>query len=1315
MVLSAYFSLALLFDITQTRSLWLAAKDKTEANFAGVFTAATALRAVLLVVESIQKSRWIQSDDGHGPEDASGLFSLASLLWVNPLFIRGYKKLLTDHDLLRLGPTMSTGDLGRKLISQIEANTARERKRGLWLVLGRVLAVPILLPVVPRLALLGFTFSQPFLIHAVLTYLVSLKEGTENRNTAYGLIGAAVFVYSGIALSTALYRYLHERALWMARGALAHSLYKKLLQSKVSDASDSASLTLMSTDIERIRIGFKALHDFWASPIEVALASWMLYRNLGLTFLAPIVLVAICVVCVGLLSTLFGSRQAAWMQEIEKRVAITSNMISNMKHLKIADLASPMEALVKRQREHEIQVGGKWRALMILATFIGFSPVLLGPVITFALTSRDLDITKLFTSLSFLTFLTIPLTQIIQFVPPLLAAFTCLNRIEAFLAKDVRIDYRDFTTSLVPETQEASPSKDASSLAIKVEDGNFGWEKDVILHNLNLQIPKSSLTMIVGPVASGKSTLCKALLGETTIATGRITFSSTSRIIGFCDQVPFLTNATIRENILGYSSFNETRYNEVIQATMLALDLSKLPQGDNTVIGSNGIALSGGQKQRVSLARALYLDTSIFIFDDVFSGLDADTEDQVFDQVLGPDGLISRWSATAILCTHSVHHLPFAQHVVALGNNGRIVEQGSYQSLAANQDYIHSLRITEGSKSRTRTNSRDNVAEIAPIIPTTIALSQSTSPAKEPSRQIGDSAVYKHYIKSNRPATMVVFLIVDAAIGFLWNYPQIWLSNWAEDTVKPDSSHPRAYWIGIYALLSVLCLVCIVVAGMLVFLFIVAQSGTNLHHAALRTIVTAPLSFFTQTDAGVATNLFSQDMTLIDTELPQALLNMMITIFVVIGMAAVVVTSSPYIAISYPFLIILLWMIQKFYLRTSRQLRLMELEAKSSLYTQFADTLTGVASLRAFGWPDASLEVNNQLVDTSQTPAYLLAMIQHWLTFVLQLVVALLATLVVILTTQVKLLTRVGFVGASLATLMSFGETATILIMMYTLLETSLGAVSRLKSFSDNVLPEGGEDGDSIEPPPSWPQSGAIEIRNISASYNGKSSILLLLLRLLDPITAEDSLVAIDGISLAQVDHSTLRRRIIAIPQDPVYFPAGTSLKDNLDPSSTLTVDECHQTLKTVGLWSCVQGRGGIENGTIVETFSQGQKQLFSLARAIIRHRIRSRGIRRGQTPLHTDFEQEKDAGGVLLLDEISASVDVDTERDIQTIIQQEFPSYTVIIISHRQEVIMNSDKVFVVDAGSVVEYGNPRQLMELQGSNLQKMWAIRSGLQATL
>ncbi|KAK5989808.1 ABC transporter FGM5 [Cladobotryum mycophilum] len=458
-ILNAYLLLTLLFDIVQTRSLQVAAVSVDEKRFASILTAATAVKAVLVLTESQHKSRWLLQKNSQtcSPEDTSGLYSLGTFLWLNKLFWRGYKKVLAFNDLLPLGQTMATEDLRERLGAYLRAHPTRGRNYGLAKAIARVLVVPLLLPVAPRIALIGFSFCQPFLINAVLHYLegAAAPESSSRLNSGYGLIGATIVIYFGIAISTAFYRYLHERALWMARGALSNAIYNKAIHLR-ADTGNSAVLTLMSTDIERIRIGFKAVHDFWACIIEMSLASWLLFSMIGSAFAATLVIVAICLVCIGMLALLGGTWQRAWMEEIQKRVGVTSNMIANMKHLKISGLTGPVESLVQKLRTDEIKAGSKWRTIIILASTIGFFPIILGPVLTFALTARELDVARLFTSLSFLTFLTTPLTQSIQFIPPFLASFTCLERIQAFLEKDARLDFRESSLTRVSEKHYAT-------------------------------------------------------------------------------------------------------------------------------------------------------------------------------------------------------------------------------------------------------------------------------------------------------------------------------------------------------------------------------------------------------------------------------------------------------------------------------------------------------------------------------------------------------------------------------------------------------------------------------------------------------------------------------------------------------------------------------------------------------------------------------------------------------------------------------------------------------------------------------------------
>lgn len=361
-------------------------------------------------------------------------------------------------------------------------------------------------------------------------------------------------------------------------------------------------------------------------------------------------------------------------------------------------------------------------------------------------------------------------------------------------------------------------------------------------------------------------------------------------------------------------------------------------------------------------------------------------------------------------------------------------------------------------------------------------------------------------------------------------------------------------------------------------------------------------------------------------------------------------------------------------------------------------------------------------------------MIQQWLLTTLYLIVAGMAVLIVSLATQLRVNT--GLTGASLVTLLTFSESVSNLIRAYTMLETSLGAVSRLRTFSETVKPED-QSGEDIEPPQEWPQGGRIDINDVSASYepelesengvlaspsnlvirnltlsilprqkvaicgrtgSGKSTLILLLLRLLDPLQSCSRNMEIDGTLLNRIDRAALRKRIIAIPQDAVFLPDGSTVKSNIDPHEIATPQECLDALAAVQLASFVEDRGGLESGMNADDLSAGQKQLFSLGRAILRRRIRDR------------LTNREKSGGVLLLDEVSSSVDKVTDRAMQEIIREEFENYTIVMVSHRLEMVMDFfDRVVVLDKGAMVETGSPRELIETQGSRFGELWAIEN------
>jgi ABC-type multidrug transport system fused ATPase/permease subunit len=566
------------------------------------------------------------------------------------------------------------------------------------------------------------------------------------------------------------------------------------------------------------------------------------------------------------------------------------------------------------------------------------------------------------------------------------------------------------------------------------------------------------------------------------------------------------------------------------------------------------------------------------------------------------------------------------------------------------------------------------------------------------------------------------------------------LTYWSDATESVHPAHSKSYYAGIYALLQICAIIALLLLGITLFIVSVKKAGANLHQQALRTLIRAPLSFFTNTDTGVVTNLFSQDLNLIDTELPEATLNTLFCVFQSIGQAVVMLTSSVYLAISYPILGALLYFVQKYYLRTSRQLRLLDLEAKSPLYTHFLDTLKGIATLRAFGFIPDDIHKNARLVDSSQRAAYLLLMIQEWLNLVPNLVVMAIAA--VLTTLAVRLHSNSAFAGASLYSLMTLGESLSGIVIYYTRLETSIGAIARLKSFNEIVTPEDrdGPGEEDIVPDTNWPDRGLVELRGVSARYksttvsesdsesnsnsvvsgstkpplalknitltiypgekvaicgrtgSGKSSFLALLLKLLDPLPStgnnnhdQEPPVLIDNTPLHRIHRATLRQRLIAVPQDPVFLPDGSSFRANLDPTNTATPAECQRVLEAVGLWEFVQERAeGLHAPVTAATLSAGQRQLFSLGRAVLRAMIR---LRPSTSSSPGEGSDNQDQGGG------SSS-------------STKFRHYTIIAVSHRLEMIMDFDRVVVMDRGEVVEVGNPAALKGAPGSRFGELVA---------
>ncbi|PGH17633.1 hypothetical protein AJ79_00994 [Helicocarpus griseus UAMH5409] len=1334
-LLNSYVLCSLIFDAARTRTLWLMRDGQ---NIPILLTISLAIKAVILFLEAATKRKLLYRPfKAYPPEATSGLYSRGLFWWLNSLFLKGFRQLLLLDDLFELDKHLHSEYLRQILVPALE----KVRQWKAHTLLSETLKAfkwPLLCGILPRLALIGFTFCQPFLIDRAVE--LSLQPvNNETTNAGYGLIGAYAIVYSGIALTTGQYQHHTFRAITMMRGGLVSLIYNKTASLGINAVEPGSSVTLMNTDMERISAGFQFTHDLWANLIEIALATYLLYLQLGPVCAIPLAVAILSIFASAILSGFVVQKQKLWLEAIERRIAVTTAMLGSMKSVKLCGLSEPLSTSVQSLRVIELQISEGFRKLLIWALgFTYISPVG-APILTFtafAVMVRQrnddaVNTTRVFTSLSLFVLIATPLGSFIMALTSFMGAVGCFERIQTFLNIEKRVDSRiqalettdkRGSEKSVKSTEEkvysASNSitlgSKASSLpdcvnsvlpdgsVVSICNASFSWdkEKDPTLTDISMTINREKLTAIIGPVGCGKSTLLQAILGEVHVLGGTILVQPSE--YAYCQQTPWLMNGTIQESILGVSNFDQKWYDAVIHACALEEDFRQLPRGDRSHIGSKGISLSGGQSQRIALARAVYAKKSIMVLDDVLRGLDADTENHIFNNLFGREGLLRKYPTTIIFTTSASNRLPYADHIVVLDNRGKIIEQGSFDDLNTIEGYVSSFTLSSAQWNSTAGEKNERTEERKEsILHASDPMNTLDSSAAEASRRTGDTTIYLHYAKSVGRFLVILFAIALTLFAFTFTFPTMWVKWWAEANAERPNQR-LDFYLGIYGMLGGASLLFLVISCWLVIITMVPKSGEFFHWTLLKKVIDAPMSFFSSTDTGVTLNRFSQDLQLIDMELPVAALNTSAAFIICIAQLVLIAVASKYAAIAFPFGLLAFYFIQKFYLFTSRQLRFMDIEAKAPLYEQFVELLSGLATVRAFGWESQLEQRNRKLLDISQKPFYLLWAVQRWLTVVLDLVVAATAVLLMILVVKLRGTMSAGYVGVALVNVITFNQGIKLLITYWTMLETHIGAIARVQNFKDNT-PSENQPTECKEPPSDWPTNGAIEFRDVSAAYrisepvlknislsieagqriaicgrtgSGKSSMILAMFRMMEEMSGT---ITVDGLDISAIPRKDVRSRLICVPQDAYLF-SGT-VRQNVDPTGSASDEVIKGALTKVQLWEAINTEGGLDTEVNDTFLSHGQRQLFCLARALLR------------------------TSKVIVFDEGTSSVDEKTDDLIQRLICEEFKHRTIIMIAHKLDSILDFDKVAVLSGGLLVEFDSPQTLLATDSSAFYKLY----------
>ncbi|KAH7015725.1 P-loop containing nucleoside triphosphate hydrolase protein [Ilyonectria destructans] len=1275
------------------------------------------VRIILFLLESQGKSSIIKPAYSHlSPEDTAGILSKVFFWWMNGILAQGNNTILHLGNIPDLDKSIGPSVLRSNILRYWDQRTKPENKATLIGVLFHCLYTPFFSITFPRFFLAICRCSQPLLIHEIITFIEQSQKNSHQKCDKFWILVAAITVYLGLAIFASLYRHRLNRLQLMLRGSLIALIYNKTLEMNFGVSHVGDAVSLMSTDVLGIADTGEMFHETWGQLLELIIGLFILERQVQWLWPVPLVIIFFCSRVSRFVARNIQSRQKDWNIATQERISALNTVLASVKSLKSIGLTDAIMAYICSLRQKEIDSSKhvRWMSVMYNASAnaLGiFTPVI--TVVLFAIIAKsqssDLDVATVFTTVAVLAVVTHPANMIMTIVPRAVASFANFERIQAYLLEPT---YRDQRQLIAGASRGFTTNTKLFAIQTTDVTINDPGNSVPVLSNINIQLPQGSTTICCGPVGSGKSVLAKMLLGEIQYAGGGVYISSTN--FGFCDQKAWLPAGTFREIITGFSdNIDEQRYQDAIQACSLEVDIATFPEADTTYVSNCGINLSGGQQQRVALARVLYSRCKIAILDNTMTALDGTTEARVVANLFGSRGWFKKEGTTVLLIANSTQHFEVSGHVLYV-DNGRVQVQSSDSMLGS----ANVIRKFEFGSSVTG-HARQDVGVLEKPSTKPRAKADANVDMKDDLyRKTGDISLYGYYLKSAGVFNSLCIICCTASYSSFITLPHYWIKWWMED----DTSRSLYYIIG-YILMAFAAWISTSGTMWATYILLAPHSGKKLHQSLLSAILGAPLSFFINIDIGITLNRFGHDIASVDRQLPEAFSALCNQIFKMMAQVLLLVKVQGILIFSLPFCVAVVFFIQRVYLRTSRRLRILEIESQSALYSSFLETVEGIVTIRSFKWQFAMEMKNLQYLNSSLRTLYMLLCLQRWLTLVLELIISVIAIgLISIILTRTDTTTG-GGIGVALNLILAANSTLVRLVESWTGLEISLGAISRLGAVEAYTPREERESPKHI-PDPAWPMKGDVRIRNLAAGYSfnsrpivsninldilsgqklvvcgrtgsGKSTIFLALLRLIE----STGTVEVDGQDIANIPLSIVRQRcFITVSQDSFLMPDAT-LRFNLDASSMVSDQVLETALLKVGLWThlCSTSTGHSQSPlyqrlSSLPALSVGQSQLLAMARAIAR-KYSFPGWRQ---PCRSS---EGAPRPILLLDEATSSLDSVTELTIHNIIETEFlkQGHTVIIIAHRLSALTGSmksstDRLFLVQNGNLTEVDCHEQL----------------------
>lgn len=971
-------------------------------------------------------------------------------------------------------------------------------------------------------------------------------------------VGLAALMFIASELSSLMlnhYYYLMFRLGVRIQSVLSAAVYKKTLRLSSSSRHEKTVgeiVNLMAIDVDRFQQITPLTHQYWSTPLQVSLALWMLWSQIGASVLSGVAVMLLLLPVNSLITMQTKKYQMRQMTVKDERTKMVNEVLNGIKVIKLYAWEPPMEKVITKLRNKELSLIRKSAFLRTLSDMLNSAVPFLVALSTFA-TYVLIDPEKnlltpeiAFVSLTLFNQLRQPMSTVADLISQTVQVTVSNNRLKHFLVAEELTDYVEKFP--IEDDTSSPPLSFYQNNAIVAENASFSWDRtnsQPVLHSLNFTIPRQKLVLIVGTVGSGKSSILMALLGEMIKLYGRIGVYGR---LAYVSQQPWVQNNSVKNNIIFGNIPDEYFYNRVINCCALKHDIDILPQGDATEIGEKGINLSGGQKARISLARCVYQNPDIYFLDDPLSAVDSQVGNEIFKELFGPEGLLRH--KTRLLVTNELSFLPSSDFILIV-KDGRVISSGTYTELSQDGTLnrlfydvnLERLKSTTTSHTVDEQNDMDNVsddtdetfmdenaADVENLMGASVMSTVSTILAK---RKYSTSTSYRRrrptMRESSEPSLDVpimrqltgvekvetgrvkpaVYLGYFRAMGFCLSglfflgmilstlasmSRNLWLTEWSNDqspTGHPyNESQPVSVRLGVYAGIGFLE-VFLMFFGMSSLLFGGVSASKNLHAPLLHAIFRAPMYFFDTTPFGRILNRIGKDIETIDFLLPYNVQFFAQCVLQVLSTLIIILISTPMFGIVVIPLAIFYVCVLKYYISTSRQLKRLESITRSPIYSHLSESINGAPTIRAYGQTDRFSRILQQKVDAHVQCRYLNYVANRWLSIRLEFI----GNCVVLFAAFFAAISRgsisAGVLGLSVSYSLNITFVLNFAVRQISKLETNIVSVERVNEYS-NTKPEAEWITEpSKRQPPNWANHGNIEFRDYSTRYRSGLDLVI--------------------------------------------------------------------------------------------------------------------------------------------------------------------------------------------------------------------------------